>query len=81
LQDLKAQLPAADAEGKRPASPLDSQIAELEAERKELIGQKLNEQHSNWGSLLLGLGVMMSVAGPLNTFLRTGVCVFWRGAG
>lgn len=41
-------------------------------ERKELIGKKLNEQHSNWGSLLLGLGVTISVAGGFNTFLRTG---------
>jgi Protein of unknown function (DUF4079) len=41
-------------------------------ERKKLIGQKLNEKHNNWGSLILGLGVTMAVAGPLNTFLRTG---------
>ena len=41
-------------------------------ERKELIGKKLNEQHNNWGSLLLGLGVTISVSGAFNTFLRTG---------
>jgi hypothetical protein len=45
----------------------------------------LNEQHYNWGSLLLGLGVLMSVAGPLNTFLRTGKLFpgphLWAGAG
>jgi hypothetical protein len=41
-------------------------------ERKELIGQRLNEQHNNWGSLLLGLGVLISISGGLNTFLRTG---------
>lgn len=41
-------------------------------ERKELIGKKLNEQHNNWGSLLLGLGVTISIAGAYNTFLRTG---------
>lgn len=55
-----------------PPSPLDSQIAQLETERKELIGQKLNEKHNNWGSLLLGLGVLISISGGLNTFLRTG---------
>ena len=44
-------------------------------ERKSLIGQKLNEKHNNWGSLLLGLGVTISVSGAFNTFLRTGVCV------
>lgn len=43
-------------------------------ERKSLIGQKLNEQHSNWGHLLLGLGVTISVSGAFNTFLRTGEC-------
>jgi hypothetical protein len=55
-----------------PPSSLDEQISALEAERKQLIGQKLNEKHNNWGSLLLGLGVLISVSGALNTFLRTG---------
>lgn len=41
-------------------------------ERKELIGQKNNEKHNNYGALLLGLGVTFSVAGGYNTFLRTG---------
>ena len=41
-------------------------------ERKELIGQKLNEKHNNWGSLLLGLGMLIAVEGPVNTWLRTG---------
>lgn len=44
-------------------------------ERKSLIGQKLNEKHNNWGSLLLGLGVLISVSGAFNTFLRTGECM------
>lgn len=47
-------------------------VAACLQERKELIGKKLNEQHNNWGSLLLGLGVTISVAGGFNTFLRTG---------
>ncbi|KAL4854865.1 Methyl-CpG-binding domain protein 2 [Chlorella vulgaris] len=72
IKEKKAQRPAADAEGNRPSSPLDAEISALEAERKNLIGQKLNEKHNNWGSMLLGLGVLMSVAGPLNTFFRTG---------
>lgn len=55
-----------------PPSPLDQQISELEKERKNLIGQRLNEKHNNWGSLILGLGVLISVSGGLNTFLRTG---------
>lgn len=41
-------------------------------ERKDLIGQRLNEKHYNWGSLLLGLGVLFSIEGPVNTFIRTG---------
>jgi hypothetical protein len=46
----------------------------LVQERKSLIGQKLNEKHNNWGSMLLGLGVTISVSGAFNTFLRTGGC-------
>ncbi|EFN52449.1 hypothetical protein CHLNCDRAFT_32535 [Chlorella variabilis] len=72
IKEKKAALPPADAEGNRPASPLTAEISALEAERKELIGKKLNEQHNNWGSLLLGLGVLISVSGAFNTFLRTG---------
>ncbi|KAL4450236.1 hypothetical protein ABPG77_010905 [Micractinium sp. CCAP 211/92] len=72
IKEKKAQLPKPDADGNRPSSPLDAEISALEAERKELIGKKLNEQHNNWGSLLLGLGVTISIAGAYNTFLRTG---------
>ena len=28
--------------------------------------------HWNWGSLLLGLGVLIAIEGPVNTYLRTG---------
>ena len=31
VKELKAQLPKPDAEGNRPSSPLDAQIAELES--------------------------------------------------
>lgn len=128
IKEKKSLLPPADVEGKRPVTPLDGEIAALEAvrwpgvrlgdggggghresapvcsrrpeehgrqqltgpaasrplptpqERKELIGKKLNEQHSNWGHLLLGLGVTISIAGAFNTFLRTGACrVGWAG--
>lgn len=53
-------------------SPVDPQIKALEAERKELIGQKNTDKHTNWGFMLLGLGVTFSLAGAFNTFLRTG---------
>ena len=77
IKDLKAQrdasAPKTQEEGaSAPPSPLDSTIAGLEKERKNLIGQKLNDKHHNWGSLILGLGVLMAIAGPCNTFLRTG---------
>ncbi len=72
IKDLKAQLPK-PAEGEAaPPSPLDATIKSLEEERKGLISQKLNEKHHNWGSLILGLGTLMAIAGPTNTFLRTG---------
>jgi hypothetical protein len=69
IKDLKAQLPK-PAEGEAPTTT--PEIKSLEEERKNLIGQKLNEKHHNWGSLILGLGTMMAIAGPTNTFLRTG---------
>ncbi|KAK9823460.1 hypothetical protein WJX72_002911 [[Myrmecia] bisecta] len=72
IKQLKAQLPKPDAEGKRPPTPLDAEIAELEQIRKDLAKGNYREKHWNWGSLLLGLGVAMGVAGPVNTYLRTG---------
>ena len=32
----------------------------------------MKDKHHNWGSVLLGGGVTFAIAGPLNTFLRTG---------
>ena len=29
-------------------------------------------RHHNWGGLLLGLGTLIAVVGPANTYLRTG---------
>lgn len=53
--------------------PAGEKIAELEALRKELNkGGSLKDKHFNWGSVLLGGGVTFSIAGPLNTYLRTG---------
>ncbi len=40
--------------------------------RKDLAKGNYREKHWHWGSLLLGLGVAMGVAGPINTYLRTG---------
>ncbi|KAK9824790.1 hypothetical protein WJX74_008967 [Apatococcus lobatus] len=72
IKELKAQLPKPDADGKRPSSALDGQIAELEAQRKELTKGDFRNKHTNLGHFLLGLGVLMSVVGPLNTYFRAG---------
>jgi hypothetical protein len=73
IKDLKAGLPAAGPDGVRPAAPaLESQIAGLEATRKTLIAGNYRDKHHNWGSLLLALGVLIAIEGPVNTFLRTG---------
>ena len=73
IKELKAQLPTAGEDGVVPASPAGEKIAELEALRKELNkGGSLKDKHFNWGSVLLGGGVTFAIAGPLNTFLRTG---------
>eukprot|EP00889_Picochlorum_renovo_P005038 jgi/Picre1/32068/NNA_007416.t1 len=57
IKGLKAQrdasAPKSEEGAERPASPLDATIASLESERKDLIGQKLNDKHHNWGSLIL----------------------------
>jgi hypothetical protein len=84
IKETKAQLPALNAEGIRPPSALDAEITQMEGERKELIGKKLNEKHESWGNLLLALGVLFGVAGPFNTYLRTGKLFpgphLWAGA-
>jgi hypothetical protein len=73
LKELKAELPAKDSEGNRPAAPqLEREIAELEKTRKELTQGKFKDKHWNWGSLLLGLGVVIGIAGPINTYIRVG---------
>lgn len=72
IKDLKSQLPKPDAEGNRPSSPLQGEIAALEQERKDLLKGDPKGVHHNWGSLLLGLGVLIAVVGPVNTYLRAG---------
>lgn len=72
ISDLKKQLPAADAEGNVPASPVQAQIDTLAATRKELVSGGFKDRHHDWGNLLLSLGVMTSVAGGMNTYIRVG---------
>lgn len=47
------------------------QLFALQA-RKELTKGNFRQLHWNWGSLLLGLGVVISIVGPINTYLRAG---------
>lgn len=50
-----------------------------------LVKGGFRDQHFNAGSLLLGLGVTLSVGGCLNTWMRTGRLFpgphLWAGAG
>ena len=50
----------------------DAKISALAEERKELIAGGFRDRHSNWGSLLLALGVLIAIEGPVNTYIRTG---------
>ena len=55
-----------------PKSPVEIKIEELTEERKALIKGSFRDRHFNAGSILLGLGVLESVGGALNTWFRTG---------
>ncbi|KAJ1277622.1 hypothetical protein BS78_04G017500 [Paspalum vaginatum] len=76
-----------------PKSPAEVKIEELTEERKKLLKGSFRDRHFNAGSVLLGLGVLESVGGALNTWLRTGklfpgphlfagaaITVLWAGA-
>ncbi|KAK3155879.1 hypothetical protein QOZ80_2AG0099800 [Eleusine coracana subsp. coracana] len=53
-------------------SPVEIKIDELTEERKKLVKGSFRDRHFNAGSILLGLGVLESVGGALNTWFRTG---------
>ncbi|XP_066381003.1 uncharacterized protein [Miscanthus floridulus] len=55
-----------------PKSPVEIKIEELTEEWKALIKGSFRDQHFNVGSILLGLDVLESVDGALNTWFRTG---------
>lgn len=55
-----------------PASPLETEIAELQDTRKKLIEGKFKDKHFVWASVLLAAGVTFSIEGGLNTYMRTG---------
>lgn len=64
---LKAGLPSASGAEAPPLSPAQAEAAakveELMAERKAILAEGPREKHFNWGSLLLGLGVAISIEG------------------
>jgi Protein of unknown function (DUF4079) len=52
------------------ATELDAQIQELSATRKKLQGSNLRDKHWVAGSWLLGAGVLVSILGAFNTYMR-----------
>lgn len=70
INNLKKQIPATS-EG-APPSPVQAQIDKLTEERKVLLKGGYRDKHFNFGSILLGAGVLLSIEGGLNTYLRAG---------
>ena len=54
------------------AVEIDQQIRELTATRKSLVSMNLRDKHHLTGSILLGVGVTVSVLGAFNTYMRAG---------
>merc|ERR1712151_837880 len=54
------------------AMPIQSQVDELVAERKELSSQGNRDSHFNQGATLAFIGTTMAIIGPLNTYSRAG---------
>lgn len=55
-----------------PPSPVEQKIQQLTEERKQLLKGSFRDRHFNAGSILLGFGVLESVGGGVNTWMRTG---------
>lgn len=54
------------------ALPIETQINELTAERKELSTQGNRDKHYSQGALLAFIGTAFAIEGPLNTYARAG---------
>lgn len=54
------------------AMPVQQQIDELTAERKDLSKKNLRDNHFSQGSLLAFIGTAFAIEGPLNTYARAG---------
>lgn len=56
----------------RGAASLDAQIEQLKATRSSLQKADLKDKHQTTGSVLLGVGVSVSLLGAFNTYMRAG---------
>jgi hypothetical protein len=54
------------------ALPVQKQIDDLVAERKDLSSKGLRDQHFSQGALLAFIGTSFAIEGPLNTYARAG---------
>jgi len=54
------------------ALSIESQVADLTAERKELSTQNNRDSHFQQGALLAAIGTAFAIEGPLNTYARAG---------
>ena len=54
------------------ALPIQKEIDDLVAERKELSSKGLRDQHFSQGALLAFIGTTFAIEGPLNTYARAG---------
>eukprot|EP00532_Pseudo-nitzschia_australis_P003611 CAMPEP_0168195328 /NCGR_PEP_ID=MMETSP0139_2-20121125/19778_1 /TAXON_ID=44445 /ORGANISM="Pseudo-nitzschia australis, Strain 10249 10 AB" /LENGTH=292 /DNA_ID=CAMNT_0008119137 /DNA_START=122 /DNA_END=997 /DNA_ORIENTATION=+ len=54
------------------ALPIDSQIKELQGERKALAAKGPRDQHYGQGAMLAFIGTVFAIEGPLNTYARAG---------
>jgi len=54
------------------ALPIQKDIDDLVAERKDLSSKGLRDQHFSQGSLLAFIGTCFAIEGPLNTYARAG---------
>ena len=51
---------------------LDTKYKELTETRKKLLSANLRDKHHLTGSILLGVGVTVSILGAFNTYMRSG---------
>jgi len=54
------------------AKPLEAQLNDLKAERKDLATKGPRDKHYGQGALLAFLGTAFAIEGPLNTYARAG---------